>query len=331
MTAARPGRAAAGALHCVAMLRIALLIAGTLITGCAESGSGQRTAGMAGIDTTRLPHFDGDVAFELLKQQVAFGPRVPGLPGHAAQLEWMTSRLAQHADSVVLQPFTHTTRAGTTLHMTNVLARFRPHERTRILLLAHWDTRPTADMDRARPHEPIDGANDGASGVAVLLHLANILARNPPPIGVDILLTDGEDYGPGEADMYLGAKHFAGNQPAGYPPLYGVLIDMVGDRNPFFPVEGNSQQLAPEVVERVWRVAEQIGLGGYFPRRVGSWVTDDHIPLNRAGIRTINIIDFDYGPNNSFWHTHHDVIENTGPLGLEVVGRVLTALIYSGG
>jgi glutaminyl-peptide cyclotransferase len=313
-----------------AALRPALLLALSFLAGCADTGSGQRP-GIAAIDTARLPHFDGDAAFELLRTQVAFGPRVPGMPGHAAQLEWMTSQLNQLADTVILQPFTHTTRARATLRMTNVIARFRPEQQERILLLAHWDTRPTADLDRERPNEPIDGANDGASGVAVLMHLAAILARYPPPVGVDILFTDGEDYGPGEADMYLGAKHFAANQPAGYPPLYGVLIDMVGDREPLFPVEANSQRLAPEVVERVWRVAEQIGLGAYFPRRVGSWVTDDHIPLNRAGIRTINIIDFDYGPNNAYWHTHQDVVGNTGPRGLEVVGRVLTALVFSGG
>jgi glutaminyl-peptide cyclotransferase len=309
---------------------LALGLAAIVSVACADSGSGQRPAAVA-IDTTRLPHFDGDASFELLKHQVAFGPRVPGTAGHAAQLQWMTSYLTARADTVILQHFTHTTRAGATLRLTNVLARFRPELRDRILVLAHWDTRPTADMDVDRTDEPIPGANDGASGVAVLLHLAEILSRNPAPIGVDVLLVDGEDFGPGEADMYLGAKHFAANQPRGYPPLYGVLADMVGDRQPMFPVEGNSQRLAPEVVERVWSVAEQLGLGAYFPRRVGSWVTDDHIPLNDAGIRTVNIIDFDYGPANMFWHTHRDSVENTGPLGLELVGRVLTALIYSGG
>jgi glutaminyl-peptide cyclotransferase len=312
-------------------ISIALGLAAVVTAACADSGSGQRPAGAIAIDTARLPAYDGQAAFELLKHQVAFGPRVPGMPGHAAQLEWMTSHLKALADTVILQPFTHTTRAGATLQLTNVLARFRPEHADRLLVLAHWDTRPTADMDRDRPDEPIAGANDGASGVAVLLHLAEILRMHPPPIGVDVLLVDGEDFGPGEGDMYLGAKHFAANQPHGYPPLYGVLIDMVADREPRFPVEGNSQRMAPEVVERVWSTAEKLGLGAFFPRRVGSWVTDDHIPLNRAGIRTVNIIDFDYGPANMYWHTHRDTVENTGPLGLELVGRVLTALIYSGG
>jgi glutaminyl-peptide cyclotransferase len=262
---------------------------------------------------------------------VEFGPRVPGMPGHAAQLEWMTRYLGERADSVEQQPFTHVTVAGATLHMTNVFARFRPELPTRVLLLAHWDTRPGADQDDTRQDQPIPGANDGASGVAVLLELANTLSQHASPIGVDILLVDGEDYGPGEADMYLGAKHFAANLPEGYRPLYGILLDMVGDSDPLFPVEGNSMQFAPEVVDRVWYVAEQIGLGHLFPRRVGSYVMDDHIPLNRAGIRTINIIDFEYGPRNAYWHTHEDDVRNTSSVGLGAVGRVVATLIYSGG
>jgi Zn-dependent M28 family amino/carboxypeptidase len=215
--------------------------------------------------------------------------------------------------------------------MSNVIARFNSGARDRVLLVAHWDTRPTADMDFNRPNEPIPGANDGASGTAVLLEMANVLSRHAAPIGVDILLVDGEDYGPGERDMYLGAKHFAANRPQGFEPLYGILVDMVGDHTPVFLIEGNSLEMAPEVIERVWSVAEQLGLGAMFPRREGGHITDDHVPLNRAGIRTINIIDFDYGPDNQYWHTHQDIVENTSPVGLGAVGRVLTALIYHGG
>jgi glutaminyl-peptide cyclotransferase len=290
-----------------------------------------RGAWAVAVDTTRVPRFSGDSAHALLRAQVAFGPRVPGSPGHAAQLAWMTAFLRERADTVMHQPFAHRTRASTVLQLTNVFAQFRPELETRILLVAHWDTRPTADMDTERRDEPIPGANDGASGVAVLLELANVLSRHSPPIGVDILLVDGEDYGPGEADMYLGASVFARNQPPGYRPLYGIVVDMVADTDPVFPMEGYSVDLAPEVVDRVWSVAEQIGLGHIFVRRRGGYVTDDHLPLNRAGIRTIDIIDFDYGPDNAFWHTHQDVVENTSPVGLDAVGRVLTALIFSGG
>jgi glutaminyl-peptide cyclotransferase len=298
---------------------------------CGGPGSDARSGLYAmALDTSRVPPFSGDSAHALLRRQVAFGPRVPGSPGHAAQLAWMTDFLRERADQLDTQPFTHVAR-GDTLRLTNLFARFRPDQSVRVLLLAHWDTRPTADLDGERPDQPIDGANDGASGTAVLLELANVLSRHSPPIGVDLLLVDGEDYGPGERDMYLGAKHFAANLPPGYRPLYGILVDMVGDHTPQFPMEGHSVDLAPEVVDRVWRAAEQLGLGHIFVRRTGIHVTDDHLPLNRAGIRTINIIDFDYGPFNSFWHTHQDIVENTAPVGLEAVGRVLAALIYNGG
>jgi Zn-dependent M28 family amino/carboxypeptidase len=182
------------------------------------------------------------------------------------------------------------------------------------------------ESDAERRAQPIPGANDGGSGTAVLLELANVLSSNSPPVGVDLLFVDGEDYGPGERDMYLGAKHFAATHP-GYRPLYGLLLDMVGDRNPVFPIEGNSRDSAPEVVDRVWRVAEEIGHGAAFVRRDGGWITDDHIPLNQAGIRTIDIIDFDFAQ----WHTLSDDLDHVSARGLGIVGEVVTALIFRGG
>lgn len=271
--------------------------------------------------------FDADSAHALIAHQVGFGPRVPGTEGHAAQLEWMVETLRGYADTVEVQRFTHGSRAGDSVGMANVFARFRPEERDRVLLVAHWDTRPMADQDpdSTRRDEPIPGANDGGSGVAVLMEIARVLSSHSPPLGVDLLFTDGEDYGPGE--MYLGAKHFAANPPPGYRPLYGILVDLVGDASPSFPVEANSERLAPEVVDLVYRTAHEIGMGRYFPRVVGVSVEDDHVPLNRAGFRTIDIIDFDY----PYWHTHGDVPEHTSPEGLEAVGEVLTQLILSGG
>jgi glutaminyl-peptide cyclotransferase len=297
------------------------------------AGRAAATGGAAGlvIDTARLPHFSAENAHALLRAQVAFGPRVANTRGHAAQLAWMVEHLEARADTVALQAFGHVAASGDTLRMANVLARFRPDDPRRLLIIAHWDTRPTADMDENWPDMPIDGANDGASGTAVLLELADVLSRHSPPVGVDLLWVDGEDYGPGERDMYLGAKHFAANQPPGYAPLYGIVVDMVADRNPVFLMEGNSLDHAPAVVDRVWAAAEAVGLAHLFPRRAGGHVTDDHVPLNRAGIPTILIIDFDYGPDNAYWHTHQDIVENTSPVGLGAVGRVLTALIFAGG
>ncbi len=279
--------------------------------------------------TVDRPEFREERAFSLLEQQVAFGPRVPGTEGHRRQLEWMVGHLSERADTVITQPFTHVTSAGERLELTNVFARFRPEARDRILLLAHWDTRPVADQDPnpANRQLPVPGANDGASGVAVLLELAELFRQQPPPIGVDILLTDGEDYGPEIEDMLLGARHFAANLPPGYRPLYGVLLDMVADRNPHFPIEGYSAQYAPEVARRVWAVAEQLGYGDIFVNTVGPAITDDHIPLNQAGIRTIDIIDFDY----PYWHTVQDVPENTSAETLRIVGEVVAELVYRGG
>jgi hypothetical protein len=131
--------------------------------------------------------------------------------------------------------------------------------------------------------------------------------------------------------MYLGARHFADTKPPEYEPLYGIVVDMVADRSPRYPQEGHSRRLAPEVVERVWRMAERLGYDAEFPRTPGIPISDDHIPLNEAGIRTIDIIDFDYGPGNRYWHTHEDSLEHVGPEGLEAVGTVLSELLYRGG
>lgn len=308
-------------LHWIALLLLPAALA------CSEAGGG--SAAEEAPDPIDRPGFDGEAAHELLARQVAFGPRIPGTAGHQAQLAWMREYLEARADTVIVQDFTFTTSGGETLALTNLFARFRPEAQDRLLLVAHWDTRPKADQskDPAEREMPVLGANDGASGTAVLLHLAELLRQQPPPIGVDLLLVDGEDYGPGGEDMYLGARHFAENPPAGYRPLYGVLVDMVGDQDPRFPVEGYSQDAAPEVVQRVWAVARDLGYAELFPTTPGGYIEDDHVPLNRAGIRTINIIDFDY----PHWHTPRDVVENTSPRGLGVVGEVLAELVYRGG
>ena len=304
------------------------LLSAPLSASCTDAG------GDAAVEArAERPDFPGDEAYRLLAQQVAFGPRIPGSPGHQRQLEWMHAWLSERADTVEMQSFVTTTTEGVTLDLTNLFARFQPERADRILLVAHWDTRPLADQS-ATPEEreqPVPGANDGASGTAILLQLAEMFANNPPPVGVDLLFVDGEDFGPSTTDMFLGAKHFAANQPPGYAPLYGVLIDMVGDRDPRFPIEGYSQQAAPEVVQRVWSVARDLGYDHVFVDERGGAISDDHVALNEGGIRTIDIIDFDYGPGNRYWHTPQDVVENTSAETLDMVGEVLAELVYRGG
>ena len=284
------------------------------------------------VQRVERPSFPGDRAYELVEAQLGFGPRVPGAPGHAAQLEWMVERLAAHADTVLVDRFRHITTTGDTLPLANVLGRFNVADPDRLLFLAHWDTRPISDQstDPADRDTPVPGANDGASGVAVLLALGELFSLQPPPVGVDLLFVDGEDYGPTTADMFIGSSRYA-EQPLAGLPRYAVLLDMVGDRDPSFPVEGYSSRYAPRVVQRVWGVARELGYGRLFPMTVRTPVQDDHVPLNEAGIPTVDIIDFDYGPGNSLWHTPDDVATNVSAATLEVVGEVIAEIAYRGG
>lgn len=272
--------------------------------------------------------FDGAQALAWVRHQVEAGPRVPNTPGHQAVGDWLERELRARADTVVVQAFTHVTAAGDTLRLRNFFARFRPAETTRVLFVTHWDTRPRADQDPvpANRERPVPGANDGASGTAVLLGVADQLKRVPPGIGVDLLFTDGEDYGDfggDAADVLLGAKYFARNMPPGYSPLYGVLFDMVGDSDQVFLREQYSMDAAPEVVERVWRTARDLGLRRQFPDRDTGYITDDHVPLIQAGIRTIDIIDMTYLP----WHTTADTPDKLSAQSLANVGRLALALL----
>ena len=270
---------------------------------------------------------------ESVVTQVGFGPRVPGTDGHAAQLAWMLAQLDSFAPELSADSFTQVTTYGDTLDLVNVLARFAPEEERRILLLAHWDTRPTSDRaaDSTLHSIPVPGANDGASGTAVLLELARMLGDHPPPLGVDVLLVDGEDYGPGVEDMLLGARRYASRMPTSGRPVYGVLLDMVGDADPHFPVEGYSAEHANVVVRKIRRAAERLGFDDYFPGTVGRRLIDDHVPLIEAGLPTANVIDFTYGPDNRYWHTPDDVVDHVSAATLEMVGEVVAELVYSGG
>lgn len=283
--------------------------------------------------TPGRPRFNGESAHRLVVRQVSFGPRVPGTPGHTAQAAWMIERLDSMAGDLVVDSFTHTTADGTELQLVNVLGRFRPEQTRRILLLAHWDTRPysDADPDPARQMVPVPGANDGGSGTAVLLELAGMFAATPPSMGVDILLVDGEDYGPGLEDMLLGSQRFARALPEEGRPIYGVLLDMVGDEDPLFPFEANSVQFASIVVQKIRRAAVRLGYEEYFPQTVVRALTDDHIPLIEAGLPTADVVDFSYGPANRYWHTLDDDIQHVSAATLEMVGEVIAELIYSGG
>lgn len=279
-----------------------------------------------------IPTFNGASAFNRLLKQVAFGPRNPNSPGHNACRDYLAQTLRQSADDVRLQTFS-AQGYKETLALTNIIATFNAQASTRILLCAHWDTRPRAEQDtnKARRNEPILGANDGASGVAVLLELASLLKKQPPSIGVDIVLFDGEDYGlEGDLSKYfLGSRYFAQNKSSDYLPRYGILLDMVGDTFLELPKEQHSLRYAPDIVNLVWSKAKELGYM-QFVDDLGEEVNDDHLQLNEVGIKTIDIIDFNYpDPTNRYWHTHQDTPEHCSPQSLEAVGTVLTHVVYA--
>ena len=228
----------------------------------------------AGSGPPPAREFSGKQAMEYVTTQVAFGPRVPGTPGHAAMATWLDSMARARADSVTLQKWWHHPATGDSVPMTNVLAQFNLKATDRVLYLAHWDTRPRADMDATDKNSPIPGADDGGSGVAVLLGVADALKKLPPDVGVDLLFVDGEDYGtfgPPRVDVLIGAAYYAQHPVAGARPLFAVLFDMIGHKNLQIPIEENSQVAAPDVVERFWGMAESMGYGHIFTRTPTGW------------------------------------------------------------
>ena len=200
-----------------------------------------------------------------------------------------------------------------------------------------WDSRPVSDQaeDPEKRALPVPGANDGASGTAMLIALGDILKRTPPTVGVDLLFVDGEDYGtfgPPNIDVLIGSTYFAANLPPGYQPIFGVLWDMIGDAELEIPQEGYSVERAPEVVARVWDTAAKLGYQRYFPPRVGMAITDDHIPLLDKGLRVIDVIDIDYlgppgGSKPNYHHTPDDTLDKVSARSLKIVGDVAYSLI----
>jgi hypothetical protein len=276
------------------------------------------------------PEFDGDRALAYVRTQLDFGPRIPGTEGHARMGAWLDSLLRTRADSVAVQAWDHATVDGRSLPLRNYIARFNPGATTRLLFLAHWDTRPKADAaGSADTTAPVPGANDGASGVAVLLAMADALKANPPAIGVDLLFVDGEDYGDFgvDKDVLLGSRYYAKNPPAGPRPRFAVLFDMVGDAMLQIRQEGYSLTGAPDVVALVWKTAERLGYQTTFLNEPMSGMTDDHIALQGIGIPTIDLIDFEYGPNNAYHHSPDDTFDKVSARSLKMVGDVAMALV----
>ncbi len=272
---------------------------------------------------------DGARLHARVVHQVGFGPRVPGTPGHEAMRAWLVSELGRLGARVEEQRFVDST-LGRPMALTNVIARFGPLTGRRVLLCAHWDTRPFADLDPdpARRDQPIAGANDGGSGVAVLLEVAELLSARPAPVGVELVFFDGEDQGHAARpeEFSLGATHYArrlADRPRAEWPVAGFLFDMVGDRDLEIHPEVTSARRAASLVALVLEGARATGAKGFRSEPRHS-LTDDHIPLLEAGLPTVDIIDFDYPA----WHTLADTPDRVSPESLAEVARVAGWLVY---
>ncbi len=308
-----------------------------MLATCGGKGQSiQETTGdaEAGTEVTKQSEaFDGRAAFALAQQQCDFGPRVPATPAHAKCAEWLTTTLKASCDTVIVQQGTVTTGQGKQLGIKNIIGVINPDAEQRLLLLAHWDTRPWADNDPdpANHSKPVMGANDGASGVAVLLQLARQLKAEGTTVGVDILLVDAEDMGitDNEESWGLGTQYWARNPHAvGYKPLFGILLDMVGAADATFSKEYYSMQNASGFVETVWRCAA----GDHFKNKPGGAVTDDHVFINQAGIPCIDIIDMRSDSDTGFcpvWHTINDTMDHIDYATLAEVGQTLINVIAS--
>ncbi len=280
------------------------------------------------------PDFDEDHAFEYLVAQCDFGPRNPGSEGYYACLDFIINELDQSADDIILQDFRYREqRYRKRYDLQNIIARYNPDASFQTIISAHWDTRPWADQEdnRRDRNQPIIGANDGASGVAVLLELAKIMGETPPPIGVNLVFFDGEDLGvPGENETYCqGSRYFAKNLPIPRPDE-AINLDMVGDKQLHIPVEKYSLEYNPNLVRYLWGRADDMGLDAFdiTPQYA---IYDDHVRLHEiAGIPAIDLIDFKYpNPYANFWHTMNDVPENCSAESLGQVGKLMVDYIYN--
>ncbi|MGE5592750.1 MAG: M28 family peptidase [Betaproteobacteria bacterium] len=308
-------------------------------TAAADSAADKGVSGLAGRTPDGGPapengaatsNAEPQDAWHYLERQVSFGPRNPGSDGHRKAIEFILSELEKSADDVQVRPF-DAVYEGTTYSMANITALFKSssgEEEPFILLAAHFDTRPRAEHDPlpARRLTPIMGANDGASGVAVLLEIAGVLARTKPPVPVMIAFFDGEDLGASADSMFLGSRRLAESLDP-RQVTYMLLVDMVGDADLNICVEGYSQLNAPDVVDTVWSTAERLGYGSTFSREVRYHILDDHVPFIEKGVPAVDIIDFDY----PYWHTTLDTLDKCSATSLRTVRDVVLETIFQGG
>lgn len=328
------------------ILQTSLLSLILAAVGCASSSAGtdndsesgaENTSGQQAVPVGKVPAiaaaFVADSAFSNVERQLQFGPRVPGTPAHDACGKWLEAELRRHGAAVTLQQATLQAFDGTPLAATNIFGQFNPQAADRTLLVAHWDTRPWADNDPdpANHDKPVPGANDGASGVAVLLEIARVLGQQGTDgKGVDILFVDAEDYGTeGDDESWaLGARYFAQNPPAGYRPARVILLDMVGGRGTSFRREMFSDAYAPSLLDDVWDAAALAGHADLFTDLQGGAITDDHVEFLKAGVPAIDIIALSDTGFPDTWHTVSDDLRHIDPAMLAATGRTVLTYLF---
>jgi hypothetical protein len=292
----------------------------------------------------KIPDFDADSAFLFIKEQVDFGPRVPNTTAHEKCGDFLVQKLQTYCKDVYVQKGQVKAFDGKLLKFRNFIASYAPESNNRIFLCSHWDSRPFADHDPdvKNRKKPIDGANDGASGVGVLLEIARQISMTKPGIGIDIIFFDAEDYGPPQdsksttdsEDWWgLGTQYWCRQQHVeNYFARYGILLDMVGAQGATFLKEGFSMDYAPEIVDLVWRTASRIGYSGYFFFEKGTYITDDHYFINKIkNIPTIDLIHLDRSSPTGFYHTWHTTGDNLSSIDkntLKAVGQTLLTVVY---
>ena len=290
--------------------------------------------------TMKVPRFEQDSAFTFVEKQLAFGPRVTNTPEHEACKQWLVEQFKNFGAEVIEQNFTAKAYTGINLKATNIIAQYNPKAAKRVVLAAHWDSRHISDQDKneANKNKPVMGADDGGSAVAILLEVARQLGQNPINMGVDIVLFDAEDYGESQSEDYetwcLGSQYWSKNlHVSGYKAKFGILVDMAGAKNARFTTEAISRTAAPQILDKVWQLAINMGYGNYFVNVDTRVLIDDHLFVNRnAKIPMIDIINRPADTESGFghyWHTQEDNINVIDRRTLRAVGQTLLAVVYN--
>ncbi len=313
-----------------------------------EKKSAKKSNQIPEKEWVKAPRFSADSAYTFIQKQVDFGPRVPNTAAHKACGDFIVNKLSGYGAQVVAQEFEANTYDGTKFYLRNIIASFNPERSKRVLLAAHWDTRPIADKDTFDIDKPIDGANDGGSGVGILLEIARIVSQNPDmKVGIDMIFFDGEDNGMpsnyagniiaeykdgSKSSWCLGSQYWSINKHTpNYTAYYGILLDMVGAKGSKFYKEGLSTKYAPSIVNKVWGIASESGYGQFFVDKPRGQITDDHAFVNAwAKIPMIDIIEYTPGSGfGAYHHTHSDNMKIIDKILLNAVGQTVLNVVYN--